>query len=225
MKVELNHFYNCDCMDLMKELPDKYINLAIVDPPYGLKIGKMNFVTSGAKTVGKATRRDYSKGALWDTHPPTQEYFDELFRVSNQQIIWGGNYFTDKLPPSKSWIVWDKRCDDKFTNDFADCEIAWASKGVARVFRYLYSGMLQQDMKNKEYRFHPTQKPVKLYEWLLSGYAKKGDIILDTHCGSASSLIACYRMGFDYIGCEIDKDYYEKANERLECEKAQLRLF
>lgn len=183
--------------------------------------------TNGVAIVGKALakRNDYSGHSEWDKNPPNQEYFDELFRISKNQIIWGGNYFTDKLPPTKSWIVWDKRCEDKFTNDFADCELAWCSYGVARVFRYLYNGMLQQNMKNKEIRFHPTQKPVALYKWLLTRYAKQGDIILDTHCGSASSLIACYQLGFQYIGCEIDREYYQKAKERIETEKAQIRFF
>lgn len=123
-------------------------------------------------------------------------------------------------------MVWDKRCNDNMKNDFADCEYAWMSKGlgVARVFRYMWNGMLQDDMKNKEDRFHPTQKPVRLYTWLLSQYAKRGDKILDTHVGSASSLIACERMRFDYVGFEIDKEYYDLAKQRLDEERAQLRF-
>ena len=113
----------------------------------------------------------------------------------------------------------------KYTNDFADCELAWCSKGVARVFRYLYNGMIQGNMKNKEKRFHPTQKPIVLYKWLLKNYAKEGDKILDTHVGSASSLIACYQMNFDYMGFELDKEYFDKATKRIETEKAQMKLF
>jgi site-specific DNA-methyltransferase (adenine-specific) len=222
--LELNQLYNMDCMIGMKQFPDKYFELAIVDPPYGIKISKMNFVTSGAKLIGKAKRNDYRGQGLWDDSPPPKEYFDELFRVSKNQIIWGGNYFTNNLNPTKSWIIWDKRVQEKYSNDFADCELAWCSSGVARVFRYLYNGMLQKDMKNKEKRTHPTQKPVALYKWLLTNYAHKGDKILDTHMGSGSEEIACYDMGFEYIGFEIDKDYFEKAQERIEAVKAQVRF-
>lgn len=141
------------------------------------------------------------------------------------KLYGGGNYFADMLPPTKSFICWDKRCDDNMANDFADCEYAWLSSGmgVARVFRYVWNGMLQGDMKNKEKRLHPTQKPVNLYKWLLRKYAKEGDIILDTHVGSASSLIACYELGFDYVGFEINKQYYDLAVKRIEEEKAQVR--
>lgn len=175
----------------MKEYPDKYFNLAIVDPPYGIGVCSLAY-TQGVKRVGKAMadRRDYRHNE-WDTKPPI-EYFNELKRVSKKQIIWGGNHFADMLPPSKGFIVWDKRCQDNMSNDFADCELAWMSDnmGVARVFRYRWNGMIQEDMRNKEDRFHPTQKPIALYKWLLKNYAKEGDIILDTHVGSASSLIA-----------------------------------
>ncbi|MBQ0074520.1 MAG: site-specific DNA-methyltransferase [Prevotella sp.] len=220
-------FYNMDCMEGMKEFPDNYFDLAIVDPPYGIGVGSMAY-TNGVAIVGgkcKARRKDYSGHKLWDTQPPSKEYFTELFRVSKRQIIWGGNYFTDNLPPTKSWIVWDKRCEEKMSNDFADCELAWCSNGVARVFRYLYNGMLQGDMKNKEARFHPTQKPVQLYEWLLNKYAKDGDIILDTHVGSASSLVACHKTRHKFVGFELDPEYYERAKERLDAEMAQISIF
>lgn len=138
----------------------------------------------------------------------------------------GGNYFSDILPPSKSFIIWDKRTSDEMRNDFADCEYAWMSKelGVARVFRFLWNGMLQGDMKHKEERFHPTQKPVALYKWILHNYASQGDKILDTHVGSASSLIACEDMGFKYVGFEIDTEYYEKASKRIEDFRQQTRM-
>lgn len=148
--------------------------------------------------------------------------FSEL---AKNQIIFGGNYFTDKLPPTKSWIVWDKRTDERYTNSFADCELAWCSKGVARVFRFLYNGMLQQNMKNKEIRFHPTQKPVELYRWLFKNYAKPGDRILDTHLGSGSSRIAAYDAGLDFTGCEIDKEYFDLQEQRFADYSAQECLF
>lgn len=221
-------FYNMDCMEGMKQFPDGYFELAIVDPPYGIGVMSMNYTKSGAvRTHGyaAATRRDYRKQGEWDKKPDAS-YFDELQRVSKKQIIWGGNYFTDMLTPSKGFICWDKRCYDSMSNDFSDCEYAWISEGlgVARMFRYVWNGMLQGNMKDKEQRFHPTQKPVALYKWLLTNYAKPGDKILDTHVGSASSLIACHELGFKYVGFEIDADYYALAKKRLEQETAQMNI-
>lgn len=221
--------YNADCMEAMKEFPDGFFDLAIVDPPYGIGVMSMNYTTSGAvRTHGYAVanRRDYRKQSEWDKKPD-KSYFDELFRVSRNQIIWGGNYFTDCLPPSKSFVVWDKRCSDNMRNDFSDCELAWMSSGmgVARVYRYVWNGMIQGNMKDKEDRFHPTQKPVSLYQWLLHNYAKPGFKVLDTHAGSASSLIACHRAGIDGWGFEIDEEYFSKAKERLDREKNQVSIF
>lgn len=210
--------HNMDCMDGMAGYPDGYFDLAICDPPYGQNIHKMNFTKSGAIKVGKkcvAKRHDFRNKADWDNNRPDAAYFTELFRVSKQQIIWGGNYFADMLPPSKGFIVWDKRVLPNMTNDYADCEMAWCSIGVARMFRYLYNGMLQGDMKNREERVHPTQKPVVLYTWLLDRYARQGNIILDTHVGSASSLIACEMRGYQYVGFEIDPNYYRMAQNRI----------
>ena len=175
----------------------------------------------GEKEVAKG--KDYSSVGDWDSSTPTDEYFKELFRVSNHQVIFGGNYFN--LPLTKSWLIWDKRTQDKYSNDFADCEMAWNSfDKPAKIFRWLWSGMMQQDMKNKEIRIHPTQKPVKLYEWLLINYAKEGDKILDTHLGSGSIAIACHNLGYDLTACELDKDYYEASLKRINQHKAQLRI-
>lgn len=220
-------FYNMDCMEGMKQFPDGFFDLAIVDPPYGIGVMTMNYTKSGAvRTHGysAAKRRDYRKQSEWDVKPD-KAYFDELSRVAKRKIIWGGNYFSDMLPPSKSFIVWDKRCNDAMRNDFADCEYAWADYGVARMFRFVWNGMLQGNMKDKEERFHPTQKPVALYEWILNNYAKPGYKILDTHVGSASSLIACHNLGFQYVGFELDPDYFNAATERLEAAKAQTSIF
>ena len=220
-------FYNMDCMEGMKQFPDNFFDLAIVDPPYGIGVMTMNYTKSGAvRTHGysAAKRRDYRKQAEWDVKPG-KEYFDELSRVAKRKIIWGGNYFSDMLPPSKSFIVWDKRCNDAMRNDFADCEYAWADYGVARMFRFVWNGMIQGNMKDKEERFHPTQKPVALYEWILNNYAKPGDKILDTHVGSASSLVACHNLGFQYVGFELDPEYFKKASCRLEDAKAQTSIF
>lgn len=220
-------FYNMDCMDGMREFPDKYFELAIVDPPYGISYDKQAAATGGTKYGNAATAKKIYHTSNWDDQRPTNDYFNELIRVSKKQIIWGGNYFADILKQSESFIVWDKRCIDSMTNNFSDCEYAWMSPGmgVARVFRYKWNGMIQGDMKHKEDRFHPTQKPVALYKWILEHYAKAGDKILDTHVGSASSLVACRELGFKYVGFEIDEDYYRMAKKRLDAAEAQRNIF
>lgn len=204
-------------MDLMRQLPDKYFELAIVDPPYGIGM-------DGGKIGGGVLAKQsvYTK-KHWDKESPPKVYFEELKRVSQNQIIFGANHFISKMPfDSSSWIVWDKRNGN---NSFADCELAWSSfNSAARIFRYRWAGMLQENMKEKEVKIHPTQKPVALYEWILSKYANPGDKILDTHVGSASSLIACHKGGFDFIGAELDKEYYAKAQERLSRAMSQIRF-
>jgi site-specific DNA-methyltransferase (adenine-specific) len=204
--LELNHFYNMDCMDGMAQIPDKYFELAIVDPPYGIgdkfkggKNGKMQF--------NEIVNKEWDKA-------PNQEYFNELFRVSKNQIIWGGNYF--QLPPTRCFVVWDKIISEDFS--LAMAELAWTSfDALAKIIKMF--------VPKDGLKIHPTQKPVKLYEWLLVNYAKKGDKILDTHVGSASSLIACHNLGFEYMGFEKDEDYHKAATERLEAVKAQMRLY
>ena len=216
MKYQLKHFYNMDCMEAMKEIPDKYFDLAIVDPPYG---GKDAIGLKDNKTKGKqATKRTEYK--IFDNVAPDEKYFEELKRVSKEQIIWGVNFYKVKgLDGGR--IVWDKK-----GTVFGRAELAYYSKSKSvQAFEYVWNGMLQEDMKNKEIRIHPTQKPVALYHWLLNNYAKKGDKILDTHVGSASSLIACHNLGFDYVGFELDPEYYNQATKRLERHKSQMNLF
>ena len=213
---------NEDNMELMARYPDKYFDLAIVDPPYGINIQKMNYTQSTKGGIAK--RKDYSSVGNWDSETPNKEYFYELFRVSKNQVIWGGNYF--ELPLTKSWIIWDKKTEDKYSNDFADCEMAWNSfDKPAKIVRYLWSGMLQPNMKEKQKRIHPTEKPYQLYKWILDKYAKQGDKILDTHLGSGSIAIACHDYGFDLTACELDTEYYEAAMNRLKLHQAQLKLF
>lgn len=210
---------NCDCMEYMAGLSDKVFDLAIIDPPYGIGAGD---VKRGGQQHGNALApsKAYEKKE-WDSMPPPQEYFDELFRVSKNQIIWGGNYYS--LPVSSAWVFWDKVTGN---NGYADGELAWTSFGSAlRMFRYEWHGMLQGNMKNKESRIHPTQKPVALYKWLLSRYAKPGDRILDTHGGSGSICIACHDLGYDLTWMEFDKDYYEAACKRYKDHAAQTVLF
>jgi site-specific DNA-methyltransferase (adenine-specific) len=216
MSIEL---YNLDCMEGMKRYPDKHFELACVDVPYGIGESMNDNASRGNLAIAK----DYGRKE-WDKQPPSLEYFIELMRISNNQIIWGANHFISHIPFNSScWIVWDKV---NYGNDFADCELAWTSfDSAVRKFTFQWNGMLQGDMKNKEHRIHPTQKPVKLYEWLLKNYAKQGDKILDTHLGSGSIAIACYNLDFSLTGFEIDKDYYNGAVNRLEEHKKQQRLF
>jgi site-specific DNA-methyltransferase (adenine-specific) len=212
--MPISHVENIDCNLYMKTIPDKFFDLACVDPEYGIGIGSMNYTPSGAvRTHGHSAtnRKDYRKKGEWDNKRPDKSYFDELFRISKHQIIWGGNYFSDILPVMKSYIIWDKRGDEKYTNDFSDCELAWVDSGVARVFRFLYNGMIQKDMKNKDYRFHPTQKPIEIYKWVLKRYAKPGYKIFDSHLGSGSHRIASYQLGFDFYACENDLEMFSKS--------------
>lgn len=208
--------YNEDCIEGMKRYPDKYFDLAIVDPPYGIGAAKMGLGKGG----GVAKNNNYTKKD-WDNSAPTLEYFTQLKRISINQIIWGANHFLGWA--GSGWIVWDKVNGE---TDFADCELAYTSfKKPVRKFTFKWSGMLQQDMKNKEARIHPTQKPVALYKWILDKYAKQGDKILDTHLGSGSSRIAAYEMGFDFTAFEIDKDYYDAQEKRFQNFIKQLTLF
>ena len=227
--LELNKLYNMDCMEGMKLIPDKYFNLAIVDPPYFKGPNKRKYY---GRPVNKLNikRRTYEIIEEWDI--PNEEYFKELIRVSDNQIIWGCNHFNYYLGPGR--IIWDK-VNGKST--FSDCEIAYCSMhNKTKMFRYMWNGMmqgksisegyLQQGNKSKnDVRIHPTQKPINLYKWILMNYAKPEDKILDTHVGSASSLIACHEMGFDYLGFELDQGMHEIANNRLSNATAQVNMF
>jgi site-specific DNA-methyltransferase (adenine-specific) len=197
-------------MALMARYPDKYFELAIVDPPYGIGASEM--------TMGSGKNKKYKKGKNWDTKTPSKDCFKELFRVSKNQIILGGNYFP--LPLTKSWIFWDKGINGDC--DFADGELAWTSfNKVLRIAPIRYKGFLGADKE----RIHPTQKPVALYKWLLHNYAKQGDKILDTHLGSGSIAIACHDYGFDLTACELDKEYFDAAMKRIQNHTAQGSLF
>jgi len=194
---------NCDCMEYLATCKDNAYELAIVDPPYGIHIN-----SSGR--LGH-----YGGKKNWDTEIPTHEFFQHLFRVSRNQIVWGGNYFA--LPPTRGFIIWDKEQPQDVS--FASCEYAWTSFDRSAKTHY------QRPQNADAQRIHPTQKPVKLYEWLLMNYAKEGDRILDTHLGSGSIALACYNLGFDLVGCELDEDYYNAACKRLKQHQAQQRMF
>lgn len=192
-----------DNMELMKRYPDGYFDLAIVDPPYGIDRNGMSMGNSVFKKDDKK----------WDNEIPSKQYFNELFRVSKNQIIWGGNYFP--LPQSQYFAIWDKG-ETMYARTFAECEYAWVSSGGTRIYK---------NSPNQPERIHPTQKPAQLYKWLLDKYAKQGDKILDTHLGSGSIAIACHDYGFELTACELDKEYYDKAIQRIKNHISQQKLF
>lgn len=199
-------------MALMSRYPDKYFDLAIVDPPYGIE----RFKKPSGKTRFKNSTLMQENGLTWD-NKPLDDYWDQLFRVSKNQIVWGANNFI--LPPTEYFCIWNKK---QTVENFATAEYAWVSMGLkkpAKIFDYSIH------LHNHTDKIHPTQKPVKLYEWLLMNYAKEGDKILDTHLGSGSIAIACHNLGFDLTACELDTDYYQAAIKRLEQHQSQLTLF
>lgn len=209
--MPVNSFICGDCMQGMVAINDKHFGLALVDPPYGknsdYEVGRHSFNKRGNAWA----KPKYYENKGWDKKPPTKIYWRELFRVSKNQIAWGGNHF--KLPLKNEWIVWNKKTGN---STYGDCELAWTSfNGAVRLFEYRWHGMLQENMRCKEERIHPTQKPVALYRWLLQNYATPGQIVVDTHVGSASSLIACEQMNFPYVGFEIDHDYFDAACKRI----------
>ena len=217
--IENSHTYCIDNMEAMRQTPDKYYSLAVVDPEYGIgEDGLKNH------SRGKRAKATLYKPKSWDKESVRKDTLDQIIRVSKNQIIWGANHFISKLPyDSSAWIVWNKLNGD---NDFADCEFAWTSfSSVVRLFTFKWAGMLQGDMKNKEIRIHVTQKPVKLYEWIFKNYSKPGDTIIDTNLGSASSRIAAYRAGLDFTGFEIDRDYFDASEKRFKIFIAQGVLF
>ena len=198
------NLYNTDCMIALRQMKENEFDLAIVDPPYGIDIN-----SSGTHFKEKYKVKD------WDKNTPNKEYFKELMRVSKNQIVWGGNYFLDKLGNCKCFIVWDKKIAEGMS--FAMCEMAWTSfKNGAKIYK---TTAMQQN------RIHPTQKPIKLYEWLLMNYAKEGVKILDTHLGSGSIAIACHNLGYDLEGFELDKEYFDAATKRLKQHQQQIKMF
>lgn len=207
---------NIDCMEYMATLPDKAFELAIVDPPYG--IGDKISIGGAERTKSKVKFHQlYNKSAGWDI-AVNEEYFNELIRVSKNQIIWGANYYV--MPPCRGFVIWDK---NRVVPNFSNLEFAWTSFDVhPKMFKYCNNaGFI---LKPSDARIHPTQKPIALYRWLLHNYAKPGDRILDTHLGSASSAIAAHQMGFDFVGCELDKDYYDASIKRFKEQTKQLSL-
>jgi len=212
---------NEDNMELMARYEDNYFDLAIVDPPYGIGFGE--YYRTKKASNGQRYKANKYKNSNWDDSIPSDEYFSELMRISKNQIVWGGNYFPYLWKNGcKAFIYWHK---GNPVPNFADGELAWTSFNKnAKQFNYRYSGNLEGNTSTGV-KFHPTQKPVALYGWILMNYAKEGDKILDTHLGSGSIAIACHNLGFDLTACELDKDYYDEAMKRLRIHKSQTRMF
>ena len=211
--------FNMCCESYMNACKENRYELAIVDPPYGIDLTNQ----SQGKGGGVAKKNDYHV-TDWDKNAPDKDYFDLLVDKSENQILWGANHYISKIPyDSSCWVVWDK---ENGATDFSDCELAWTSFSTAvRKYRFKWAGMLQGNMKRKEHRIHPTQKPVQLYKWILTNYAKEGDTILDTHGGSMSIAIACWDLGFDLDVCELDTDYFNDSVKRFEQHISQAQLF
>jgi site-specific DNA-methyltransferase (adenine-specific) len=212
-----------DCMEGMAKYPDKYFDLAIVDPPYGIGASKRKSTIKDGKHLCGFLDDTRYKLSDWDLNRPNKEYFIELQRISKNQIIWGGNYFTDLLPISRGWVFWDKKPN---VPNYSDGELAWTSFDmVLKRIIIMWNGKIRTGIEKGYFCIHPTQKPIKLYKWLLTNYANQGDKILDTHLGSGSSRIAAYDMGFDFVGFELDKDYFDAQEKRFNEFKQQLKLF
>ena len=199
-------------MELMSRYENNHFDLAIVDPPYGIERFKKGFGT----TRFKMDKRTAKNGIEWD-NKPSKEYWAELFRVSKNQIVWGANNF--EMPPSEYFCIWNKK---QTVDNFATAEYAWVSMGLKKPAKMFDYGIHKHNHTNK---IHPTEKPIKLYEWLLMNYAKENDKILDTHLGSGSIAIACHNLMYDLTACELDKEYYEAAMKRIEKHKQQLTMF
>ena len=224
MKLDdlINKITCADCMDILKQLPDKCIDLVLTDPPYGIGYDKQAFKNSGTKYGNAVAQKRIYKQTDWDNKTPEKEVFDEIIRVSKNQIIFGGNYFANMLSNSKCWICWNKKGDGRYSNEFADGELAWTSfDKPLKIYNFLWNGMIQQNMKNKEQRFHPTQKPTDLFGQILRDFSKENDLVLDCFSGSGTTAIACHRLKRRFICIEKDKDYWEASVKRLEDEQRQ----
>ena len=219
--LEINKVHLMDCMEGMKDIPDKYFELAIVDPPYGVGEDASHNNSGDRPTAKWKNPNSQHYKTFEDSLIPEERYFTELRRLSANQIVWGANNFTAHLPPSTGWIVWNKKVSEG--EHLSMCELAWSSFDIrCKRFDYLWAGFKKEKQVT---RIHPTQKPIDLYKWLLSNYAKPGDKILDTHVGSGSSIIACIDMGFDYMGFEIDEDYHKAMTDRIYHFTRQTGLF
>ena len=224
--MDINKIYNQDCLKAMKEMSDNQFDLAIVDPPYGIGFDGNTTVKGKSGKAKTFSNIQHHKKKGWDSNRPSQDYFIELQRVSKNQIIWGGNYFADLLPPKKGWVYWDKKITNSNNKNYSDGELAYTSFDcILRKFTYDWIGFGYLNNPQKQKKIHPTEKPIQLYEWLLMNYSKEGDKILDTHLGSGSIAIACHNLGFDLTGYELDKEYFDNAVKRINNHQSQIRIF
>jgi len=214
--LELNKIYQGDCLELMTQIPDKNIDLVLTDPPYGINAGGILKKGYKHKSQSMATGRTDYGSDNWDSEPPPIEVFNEILRIGKKVVIFGGQYFTDKLPPRGKWIVWDKKVEEKYQNDFADLEMAWTSEnGASKIIRHLWHGMIQQDMSNKEIHYHPTQKPLQVIEKIIAMMSEENNLVLDPFMGSGTTVLACKQLKRNFIGIEISEKYCEIARQRL----------
>lgn len=215
--------YNIDCMEFMKNIPDKFFDLAIVDPPYGIEISKRKKFGTVKNRITSYLKKD------WDNSKPSKEFFDELFRVSKNQFVFGGNYFTEYLYSTNAWIFWDKGWGENFS--YSAGELIWSSLdfNIKKVFisrKYTQNNISNNPKKAKHFaKIHQAQKPIEIYKYILENFAEPSWKIFDSHLGSGSSRIACYELGFDFLGCEIDKDYFEAMEKRFQNYLKQPKLF
>ncbi len=219
----LNKINLGDCLEVMKSLPDNCIDLVLTDPPYGINVASRMAKQSGQKYAKNAAARADYNYKEWDSDIPHEAIFNEIQRISKNAIIFGGNYFAHLLPPSPCWIIWDK---DNIDSPFADCELAWTNYGTAvRKFTFMWNGMIQADMKNKEERIHPTQKPRQLFRLILEKYLPEGGVVFDGFSGSGTTALACHDLGYDFICIEKDEEYHAASVKRLEEHQKQGKLF
>ena len=218
MEQYINKIIHDDCMNILKQLPDKCIDLVLTDPPYGINCD------GGGYGLGIKPKELDKKD--WDSDKPTKDVFNEIFRISKNQLIFGGNYFTEYLRPTKAWIFWDKIGSYKLKNNFSEGELIWTSfKGVTKKYTFVQQGFVNGDKEENKFRFHPTQKPLKLFEMILRDYSNENDLILDCFSGSGTLAVACHNLKRRFICIEKDYDYWKASVERLENAQAQLKLF
>ena len=218
--------HHADCMDIMAQYPDKYFDLAVVDPPYGINFDGTTSVKGKAGKASTFSNKQHHEKKGWDNKIPSVQYFAELQRISKNQIIWGGNYFADLLPAKKGWIFWDKKITNANNTNFSDGELAWTSFDcILRRFTYDWIGFGYLNNQQSEKKIHPTQKPIKLYDWIYKNYLPKGGNVIDTHLGSGSNRIAADKAGnINFVGCELDKEYFDAQEKRWNNYKAQLTI-
>lgn len=225
MDKYINQIICGNCLEVMKEWPDGCVDLCLTDPPYGLSMDRLAYKKSGKQYGRAAAANAYYPDTNWDMVIPDKTVFKELSRISKNQIIWGGQYYTSFLSVCRGWLIWDKRCSDNISNCYGDGEMAWTTfDKPLRIFRYLWNGMLQENMANKEKRYHPTQKPLQLMKWCIYNYSNPNDLIVDFYSGSGTTCVAAKMLGRRYIGIDISEEYCQISRDRLEAVETGLTV-